>query len=118
MHMDADLFTLAASPAAQVVEPDRDLSIDERFAMFDAANPAVYAAFRRHAETLLNAGRKHYSSDAILHRVRWDFALQTTGEGGFKINDHFSSRYARKLAAEDPRFAEFFEFRTLRSKAG
>jgi hypothetical protein len=112
--MDApDLFSLA--PTAQVEPADRDLSIDERFAIFHAANPAVYAAFRRHAETLLNAGRKRYSADGILHRVRWDMDIQTTGDT-YKLNDHYSSRYARKMAAEDRRFAEFFEFRTLRSK--
>lgn len=36
---------------------------------------------------------------------------------GRKINDHFSSRYARKLVADDPSFKDFFERRALRSEA-
>lgn len=92
-----------------------DESIDAQFARFDAAHPEVYELFQRFSGELLGRGRAHYSADAILHRIRWHYAVNVDHDGGFKINNNFSSRYARKLAADDQRFAEFFEFRVLRS---
>lgn len=99
--------------------PKAEGSIDERFAAFDAANPEVYAEFRRIAAQLLNAGREHYSADAIMHVLRFERALRADRPAGeLKLNDHYSSRMARKLMAADPRFEGFFETRTLKSRGG
>lgn len=93
-----------------------DAGIDARFAAFDAANPEVWKLFVQFADELRRAGRERYSADAILHRIRWHYAIrQDRPAGDFKINDHFSSRYARKLMQTDGAFAEFFELRRLRS---
>lgn len=92
----------------------RRLAIQQRFEAFHAAHPEVFQLFARFASELRRAGRTHYSADAILHRVRWECAVNPERDSGYKINDHFSSRYARKLANTDPRFATFFEFRKLR----
>lgn len=89
-------------------------TIQQRFEAHDRAHPEVYRLFRRFALELLATGRRHYSADAILQRVRWECAISTTA-GDFKVNDHFSSRYARKLIAEDRRFDGFFELRELRA---
>lgn len=95
-----------------------DESIDARFAAFDAAHPEVYRLFVRFARELKARGHAHGSSDAILHRVRWETGANTERDGGFKINNNFSSRYARKLAAEfSAEFADFFEFRSLKASA-
>jgi hypothetical protein len=101
--MAADLYDLASEE-----------TIQERFLAFDRANPEVYAAFKDFSLRLLNAGRTHYSADGILHTVRFHTAVNGDRDGGFKIDNNFSSRYARKLAAEDTRFAEFFEFRKIK----
>jgi hypothetical protein len=90
--------------------------IDARFAEFDAANPDVWAAFERFTRQAIAAGRERYSADAILHRIRWHMAIETTRDGERKINDHFSSRYARKWGETYPELAGFFETRTLRSR--
>lgn len=94
--------------------PD-DPTIQERFEEFHAAHPDVYSQFKRFALQLLAAGRKRGSAEQIIQRIRWETAINPTRDDGFKINDHFRSRYARKLAGEDERFKEFFEFRQLRA---
>lgn len=91
-----------------------DSKIDAAFERFDADNPKVYQLFKRFAAEARAAGHKRYSSDAILHRIRWHVSVETIG-CEFKINDHFSSRFARKLIGDDASFAEFFELRTLKS---
>lgn len=92
-------------------------TIEERFCAFDDANPSVWKAFERHALALINAGRRHYSADGILHVIRFHVALAThnTDGDGFKLNNDYSSRYARKFATAHPEHAEFFEQRRLAS---
>ena len=90
----------------------RQKSIDERFAKFDARNPQVWQAFVKHTLRLIARGRVRYSADAILHVIRYDHDVSTSGDD-WKINNNFSSRYARKFARHHPEHAEFFEQRCL-----
>lgn len=90
-------------------------SIDDRFEQFLRDHPDVWVLFRRFAWELAVAGRKRGSADAIIHRIRWEHWTSSTGTKDFKINDHFSSRLARKMIAEYPSFADFFETRKLKS---
>lgn len=91
-------------------------TIQERFDKFDAEHPDVYELFKHYAWQLKQAGRTHFSSDAILHRIRWHHAINPDHDESFKLNDHFSSRYARKLISDEPEaFGGFFETRVLKS---
>lgn len=92
-------------------------TIDTRFAAFDALHPEVYTLFKRFAQELLDRGARRGSADMVMHRIRWETAAGAKptdpGRPTFKLDNNFSSRYARKLAAEDPRFESFFTFRRL-----
>lgn len=91
-------------------------SIQQRFERFDQAHPEIYTEFCVIAQDLFQRGRRHYGSKAILEVIRYHRALQIQDEQEvFKINNNYSSRYARKLIKEDERFASFFELRELRS---
>jgi hypothetical protein len=90
------------------------VSIQERFEHFDQAHPEIYEEFRAIAHDLLRRGRSHYGSKAILEVIRYNRILSGKDEK-FKINNNYSSRYARKLMEEDERFRGFFEVRELKS---
>lgn len=95
-------------------------AIQEHFEQFDRDNPEVYERFCALVNHLLAAGRTHYSSDALLHVIRFERDIRTTGAGEFdgqelKINNNFSSRYARKFAKDFPGLSGFFEVRRLKS---
>ena len=93
-----------------------DQSIQERFERFDQAHPEIYEEFRTIARDLFRRGRSHYGSKAILEVIRYQRMLSGQDEEeAFKINNTYSSRYARKLIDEDERFGWFFELRELRS---
>jgi hypothetical protein len=65
---------------------------------------------------LHRAGRDHYSIDAILHRVRWHYDVKAKVPGEpFKLNDHFTSRYARLVMRQESDLHDFFETRRLRA---
>lgn len=93
-------------------EPD---TIQQRFEAFDAAHPEVWHLFKRFADELRRAGRRHGSADQIIQRIRWETSVNPEHDGGFKIDDRFSSRYARKLMDEYEWFRGFFHTRKLRS---
>ena len=90
-------------------------SIEERFAEFDAQHPEVYRLFKELAEQLVAAGHRHDSADQIIQVIRWHSLVNPGHDGGFKVSDHFSAMYSRKLVSEDKRFSSFFEFRRRRS---
>ncbi len=83
------------------------------FAAFDAEHPEVYRLFLRFARELIAAGRTRGSAEQVVQRIRWETSVNPGRDGGgFKLNNWFRSRYARKLAAEYPEeFGQFFEFR-------
>ena len=99
-----------------------DPSLDAQFVAFDGANPRVFIEFKKLAEQMLSAqiakGKKpRIGARAVWERLRWEVEIDTVNTYGdsFKMNDHMVSRYARKLAASDSRFATAFEFRKLKT---
>jgi hypothetical protein len=92
------------------------LPIQQRFESFHKANPHIYVLFKKYAKMAMDNGRTRYSADCILHRIRWFVNVETkwTKGDGRKLNDHYSSRYARLLCDESPKFENFFELRKLR----
>jgi len=99
-------------PPADSLWPDSP--IQAAFESFHAEHPEVYAMFRDYAAKARAAGFTRFSADMICHRIRWYHHVER-GARDFKINDHFTSRYARKLMSDDASFAGFFETRVLRS---
>lgn len=89
-------------------------SIDAEFRAFDRSNPEVFRMYRDLAEKIRAQGWTRYSSDAILHRIRWHYHVEQ-GNRDWKLNDHYTSRYARLLMDVDPSFRGFFETRRLRA---
>lgn len=90
-------------------------AIQRDFDQFHADHPEVFSKFHEYAEELWQRGYRRYSADAILHRIRWHFHIER-GNRDWKLNDHFTSRYARLLASTYGKFAGFFEMRRLRGR--
>lgn len=87
------------------------------FAEFDAENPAVYQYFIRFSREVKSRGHARYSAYAVMHRIRWFVAIETTAED-FKINNNWGPFYARKLMREYPaEFEGFFELRQMKHSA-
>lgn len=82
------------------------------FWKYHEENPKVFKLFEQFANQLRSAGRKHYGVGSITERIRWHFAVETTGDE-FKINNNYRSCYARLLILKDPTFEGFFELRRM-----
>jgi len=102
-----------AATDAEMLAPE---TIEARFQAFHAAHPEVYTRLRIYALELVNAGWEHFGISVVWERVRYETMLGAhAGEDSFKLNDHFRSRYARLLIDQEPRLAEVFTTRQLRS---
>jgi len=63
---------------------------------------------------LQRRGVSHYGIGAIWESIRFDWTLRGYPADDFKANNNHRSRLARKIMAEHPELAGFFETRQLR----
>lgn len=101
-------------PVIQAQHKKDKETLDERFARWIEANPAVLEVFIERAEQYRSQGRKKIGAKRIVEDMRWDERLWTAGDP-FKINNVFVSRLARLAVSQRPHLAGFFEFRELQS---
>lgn len=85
-------------------------SIQEQFEEFHRLNPHVYRLLRRMAREYRDAGNRHCGMKALWETLRFNSGVQTRGNG-YKLDNNFTSRYARLLMEQEPDLAGFFETR-------
>ncbi len=89
-------------------------SIQERFEDFHARHPEVYGAVVRFAREVKQRGFKKFGIRVIWERARWFLTIERDNEE-YKLNDHYHSRYARLIMANEADLAGFFQTRELRA---
>lgn len=82
----------------------------EQFLEHHRAKPEIWREFCKLAFRLINNGREHYGSAAILEVVRYHKAIEHP-DGEFRVNNNTKSFYARMFALKFPEHSDFFEFR-------
>lgn len=87
--------------------------INEAFWAFHEANPEVYNLFDRFTRELIGARYPHGSAKLIFERIRWETMVLTRGSGPVKLNNNFTSRYARLWEHRNPQHKGFFRQRAL-----
>lgn len=92
-----------------------EASIQTRFEAFHQKHPEVYKTLVRLAFELKARGFRRYGLKSLFERVRWHFQVDLDLGEDWKINNNYSSRYARKLMAEFPELDGFFELRELKA---
>jgi len=94
----------------------RARSIQQRFEEFHQANPAVYAELVKLARRAKRSGQEKVGIELLFAVVRWRRLLSTRdGSSGFKLNDHYTSRYSRLIMAQERDLDGFFETREIRT---
>jgi hypothetical protein len=95
-------------------------TIQEAFEKFHTKNPKIYDLFKKFALQIIEKRRgkpnKKTSAKLIINRIRWEIYVETVSDDGYRINDAWSSRYARMFAEQYPEHADLFNFRLLRSQ--
>ncbi len=101
------------SIATRLANNDPLSELEEAFFEFHRRNPGVYTLFREFTVQMKKVGRKTYSCHSILHRVRWETAIQTDSDDGLKINNNFSAYYSRLLMDNEKNLKGFFRTRKV-----
>jgi hypothetical protein len=83
------------------------------FAAFHEDNPEVYTLLCRMARWLKDdKGLQKCGMKMLFERLRWLYLIQTKG-GKYKLNNNYTSHYARLLMEQEPDLVGFFEVRAL-----
>ena len=91
-------------------------TIEEQFNAFHDTNPVVFYELVQLADELLLHGYTRGSMKMLFEVLRWERMLATDDPSSeFKLNNNYTSHYARLVVQTYPRFEEFFETRNLRS---
>lgn len=111
MALEGDGF----APLRDLTSEERKLSIQERFALFHERNPQVYRHLVKLAHDAQERGFERIGIEMLWQVLRWEIAMRTRDPSGFKLNDHYRSRYSRLLMAQEPGLSGLFETRRLRA---
>ena len=106
--------TTKGSETATLFDWKKETPLEAAFNDFDRKNLRVYGLFKRFTFQVIDAGHKHYSADAICHRIRWHTSIDTRGDD-FKINNNYTAFYARKFMKDHPEHDGFFSTRATRA---
>lgn len=90
-------------------------SIQAKFERFHRENPHVYRRLVEICLAMKRRGLRRWGAKAAYEICRFQGVLSTSGDQ-FKLPNSYTSRYARKIMAEVPELAGFFETRKLRSQ--
>lgn len=109
---------------ARWIDSAHGKSIQQCFEEFNKDNPKVYELIVAQCDRAIRGGKKKFSIKQIIGWIRWEVYMETkeanlfetrTEKVKFKINDAYTSRYARLVIERHPEWAKYIEMRDLRS---
>lgn len=110
-HMKALPRSIPLLMSKQVRPQPKD-SIQIRFERFHSKNLSVYTKLVGLAREVKARGRGHYGIEPLFARLRWHFEFETEGDS-FKLNNNYTSRYARLIMENEPDLRGFFRTRPI-----
>ena len=93
------------------IERQKGLTREERATLFHKLNPHIYDIVVDMSLSMKRSGWKKAGIRMIWERLRWLYAVKTQG-GIYKLNDHYTSFYARWVMENVPELQNFFEVRS------
>jgi hypothetical protein len=94
----------------------RSKPIQQRFEEFHRDNPAVYRELVTLAWQAQIRGHRRIGIELLFAVLRWERMMQTSdANSGFRLNDHYTSRYARLIMEQESGLDGLFDVRELRS---
>ena len=98
-------------PAILDIRYGHPASIESNFRLFHNHNTGIYDLIKKIAFDLKRRGFRKCSMDAIFHKIRWEYSIQTSGDK-YKLNNNYASHYSRLLMSQEPELRGFFETRS------
>lgn len=88
----------------------------DKFLEFHGRNPAVYDGLLRLAYTGKRAGRTKLGMKQLFEVLRWEWMIEGLPDihEQYKLNNNYTSRYARLIMASEPDLEGIFDTRKLK----
>jgi hypothetical protein len=83
------------------------------FKNYHESNPEIYREFKRLAYQLINRGYVRLGAKQIFEVIRWHTMVE--GNDRYKVNNNFTSDYARLFELEHPIYVGYFSKRLCKS---
>lgn len=93
------------------------ISIPDAFEDYNCDHPEIYQYFKKYVFELIHAGKKRIGAKMIMERIRWEVYLNIQTDRTFKINNVFTSYYARLFVRQHQEYKSYFEFRKLKNQS-
>jgi hypothetical protein len=90
------------------------MSIQEDYERFNQDNPHVIETLEKMATRWLERHQK-VGVKMLVEALRWNTGFRTEGDPDFKLNDKYTSRYARELLRRHPEWQGRIDTRQLRA---
>ena len=92
-------------------------TIQQAFERYHRENPHVYDALVRLARQAKARGHRRFGIELLFAVLRWERMMVAVdpSQESYKLNDHYTSRYARLIMEREPDLEGLFETRRLRS---
>lgn len=95
------------------METQLKLNLEEfsdKFCAYHEENPQIYEGFKKLAlKAIALQNRQRFGAKALFEILRWNTAI--IGNDEFKLNNNYTSFYARLFEKEFPQHVGFFEKR-------
>lgn len=103
-------------PMEDMVVPEYapEATIQDRFDAFHQANPWVLQALEALAADWFAHGNEKVGLKALVEIVRWQYGRSGRGSS-WRLNNNWTSRYARLMVERHPEWADKIETRSLRA---
>lgn len=83
------------------------------FLQYHKENPEIWNQFKKTTLEAIEKGFYNYGSKGIFEIIRWEQGGRIKSDG-FKLNNNYTSDYARKFMSEFPRYNGFFRLRVCK----
>jgi hypothetical protein len=98
-----------------MLAPERELTLAEKFAIFHAQHPQVFKELERMTAEMVARGRKRVGMKCLTEVLRYEFYLNTKDANSpWKLNNSYTSLYARLMVEVHPDWSEVIEIREHR----
>ena len=77
--------------------------LQNEFNSFIARHPEVWDLFESLTFVAIRKGHRHLSADMIMHRMRWEWAIETN-EKPYRLNNNLTAYFARHFHNKHPKY--------------
>lgn len=91
------------------------VSIRTDFLRFHMENPHVYGEIVKLAREMKANNHERWGIKGIFEVLRWRYAIQTSGDECFKLDNRYTSHFARLVMEQEPDLKDFFQTREQRA---